>query len=213
MDIDINKFSEILNYFENKNYLFINENLRLAIKTSITLLFPNINQDDFKILNLFSENLIEKISLSLHFKKEDSKYNHQWTQNNYRDIKGIILLLIPFIDDKNNGKLLNEMIDLNQFLYSKLNKNISNLITKEDRNIILKSDFKFSNMSLGLFNYNKDNLLDLFETDGKMKLIYKIIHHNYIGILKTIEIMIGKYYINWINIIISKTQHAERKEE
>jgi len=200
MDIDINKFLEILKYFENKNYLFINRDLKLAIKTSINLLFPNINQDDFKILNLFSENLIEKISLSLHFKKEDKYYN-QWIQNNYRDIKGIILLLLPFIDDKNNGKLLNEMIDLNQFLYSKLNNNISNSILKEDRNNLLKSDFKFGNMSLGLLNYNKDNLLDLFESDGKMKLIYKIIHHNYIGILKTIEIMNGKYYINWINIV------------
>ena len=200
MDIDITKFSEILNYFQNKKYLFINVNLKLAIKTSINLLFPNINQDDFKILNLFSENLIEKISLSLHFKKED-KYYQQWIQNNYRDIKGIILLLIPFIDDKNNGKLLNDMIDLNQFLYSKLNKNIPNSLEKEDRNVILKSDFKYSNMSLGLFNYNQDNLLDLFESDGKMKLIYKIIHHNYIGILKTIEIMNGKYYINWINIV------------
>ena len=50
MDIDINKFSEILNYFENKKYLFINEDLKLAIKTSIKLLFPNINQSDFKIL-------------------------------------------------------------------------------------------------------------------------------------------------------------------
>ena len=201
MDIDINKFSEILKYFENKKYFFINQDLKLAIKTSINLLFPNINEDDFKILNLFTENLIEKISLSLHFKTDNDKYYLQWTQNNYRDIKGVILLLIPFIDDKNNGKLLNEMIDLNQFLYSKLNKNISNSITKEDRNTLLKTDFKFSNMSLGLFNYNSDNLLELFEKDDKMKLIYKIIHHNYIGILKSIEIMNGKYYINWINIV------------
>jgi len=34
-----------------------------------------------------------------------------------------------------------------------------------------------------------------------MKVIYKIIHHNYIGILKTLQIMNGKYYINWVNIV------------
>ena len=73
---------------------------------------------------------------------------------------------------------------------------VEGVVAVVGKNIILKSDFKFSNMSLGLFNYNQDNLLDLFEKDGKMKLIYKIIHHNYIGIFKTIEIMNGKYYIN-----------------
>ena len=30
MDIDINKFSEILNYFDKKKYLFINADLKLA---------------------------------------------------------------------------------------------------------------------------------------------------------------------------------------
>lgn len=63
---------------------------------------------------------------------------------------------------------------------------------------ILKSEFKFSNMSIGLLNKTS---LDLFEEDEKMKLIYKIIHHNYLGLNRTLQIMNGKYYVNWINIV------------
>ena len=131
----------------------------------------------------------------MYFKNEE-KYYLQWTQNKNRDIKGIILILIPYIDDKKTT----EMIDLNQFLYSKLTKNIPSDILTQDRNVILKTDFKFSNMAIGLLN-NTDDILNLFEEDNKMKLIYKIIHHNYVGLLRTLEIMNGKYYINWINIV------------
>lgn len=208
MNINYKQFKLILEYFKNYDYEFINKNnqssnqdLKFSIKNSIELLFPNINKTDSEILYLFTENLIEKISLYMYFKNED-KYYEQWKQNNFRDIKGVILLLLPFIDDKNNGKLQKDMVDLNQFLYAKLKKEISLNLLEENRNDVLKTDFKFSNMAIGLLNSdNVNNLLELFEKDNEMKLIYKIIHHNYLGILKTLEIMNGKYYINWINII------------
>ena len=201
-DININfdDFEKILNYFKSKNYQFVNAKLKQDINNSVKILFPNINQLDSEILYLFTENIIEKISIYFNFKNDNSSYFRQWTQNNYRDIKGIILLLLPFIDDKNNGKLLNEMIDLNQFLYSKIKSNIPDL-SLIDRNELLKNEFKFSNMSIGMLQENRNNMLPLYEQDGKMKLIYKIIHHNYLGLLKTLEVMNGKYYVNWTNIV------------
>jgi hypothetical protein len=202
-DININfdDFEKILNYFKSKNYQFVNEKLKQDINNSVKILFPNINQTDSQILYLFTENIIEKISLYFNFKIGDSRFYSQWTQNNYRDIKGVILLLLPFIDDKNNAKLLNEMIDLNQFLYSKIKANIPDL-SLLDRNDLLKNEFKFSNMALGILNTTGGpNMLHLFENDGQMKLIYKIIHHNYLGLLKTLEVMNGKYYVNWTNIV------------
>ena len=194
-NISYEQFNIMLDNFKKKTYSFLNDDLKLSIKTSIQLLFPNIHNDDSEILYLFTENLIEKISQYMYFKNEE-KYYLQWKQNNYRDIKGIILILIPYIDDKKTT----EMTDLNQFLYSKITKHIPNYILEQDRNEILKTDFKFSNMAIGLLN-GEDNILNLFEKDDKMKLIYKIIHHNYIGLLRTLEIMNGKYYINWINIV------------
>jgi uncharacterized protein (DUF1330 family) len=201
-DININfdDFEKILDYFKSKNYQFVNEKLKQDINNSVNILFPNINQTDSQVLYLFTENIIEKISLYFNFKNNESSYFRQWTQNNYRDIKGVILLLLPFIDDKNNGKLLNEMIDLNQFLYSKIEGNIPDL-SLIDRNELLKNEFKFSNMSIGMLQESGSNMLPLYEQDGKMKLIYKIIHHNYLGLLKTLEVMNGKYYVNWTNIV------------
>jgi len=194
-EITYEQFNIMLDYFKRETYSFLNDNLKLSIKTSIQTLFPNINNDDFQILYLFTENLIEKISQYMYFKNEENYYL-QWKQNNFRDIKGTILILLPYIDDKNTK----DMSDLNQFIYSKIKKSIPNDILNEDRNIILKSDFKFSNIGIGLLN-ETDDILNLYEKDNKMKLIYKIIHHNYIGLLKTLEIMNGKYYINWINIV------------
>ena len=54
-----------------------------------------------------------------YFFKPEPDYYSKWTQNSERDIKGVILLLLPFIDDKNNGELLKEIVDLNQLFYSK----------------------------------------------------------------------------------------------
>ena len=200
INIDFNQFNEILNYFKNKEYKFINNTLSNDIRTAIQILFPNLNKQDYDILFFFTQNIIEKISNYNDFDKDD-KYYKQWTQNEYRDIKGIVMILLPFIDDGNNGILLNSMIDLNQFLYGHLQSTIPDLSSK-NRTDILKSDFKFSNMSLGLLNKtSKTDLLKLYEKDGKMKLIYKIIHHNYLGLIRTLQIMNGKYYQNWINIV------------
>ena len=191
--IDFNKFVEILNYFKNQKYIFINSVLSNNIKKAIKILFPNLNNQDSEVLFLFTENIIEKISKYFDFDENNDNYYKQWIQNNYRDIKGIILLLLPFIDDKNTTN----MIDLNQYLYAPIKSKIPDL-SNRNRMDILKSEFKFSNMSIGLLN---KSTLDLFEEDGKMKLIYKIIHHNYLGLSKTLQMMNGKYYVNWINIV------------
>jgi len=209
IEIDFDEFNIILNYFKNIKYRFINDDLKDSIKKSIKLLFPNISTQDSEILYLFTENLIEKISNYLFFDSTKIEYYLQWKQNNYRDIKGVILMILPFINDNNNSQLLNDMIDLNQFLYSGYQNSIPENLKDFDRNNILKSDFKFGNMSLGLLNLNSDT--PIYEPDNKMKIIYKIIHHNYIGILKTLEIMNGKYYINWVNIVPLEEDYKKTK--
>ena len=209
MDINLEQFTEILKYFKEYKYNFINESLKEDIQKNILLLFPNLNKKDFEVLYLFSLSLIEKISNYLYFKPEE-KYYRQWSQNNYKDIKGIILILLPFIDDRDNGKLLKEMIDLNQFLYAQSKTEIPLNLLEKNRNDFLKSDFKFSNISLGLLYRDKSNLLSLYNND--LKIIYTLIHHNYIGLLKTLEIMNGKYYINWINIVPLTLENYKESE-
>jgi hypothetical protein len=206
----IEHFNILLKNFETMTYKFVNDRLKNVIDTTTKTLFPKLNIIDINILNLFVRYLVEKISLLNYFKKEENKYYEQWEHNNSRDIKGVVLLLLPFIDDKDFAYLLKEITDLNQFLYTFNENSIPNKVLKEQREIILKKYFKFSNFSLGLINNNNsESILNLY-TPNNLKLIYKIIHHNFLGILRSLTIMNGKYYINWVNIVpILKLNYKE----
>ena len=138
-----------LNRFINKiidiDYKFIDEELKKNINKCIITFLPNLNNIDRNIINILTLYIIDLISYKYNFKKNNDYY-YQWIQNNYRDLKSIILLLLPFIDDKekDDGFLLNKIIDLNQLLYSNLNQNISNKILLLERTEVLNKYFKIS---------------------------------------------------------------------
>lgn len=197
----VEHFNILLKEFETMTYNFVNNRLKNVINNTTKTLFPKLNVIDINVLNLFVQYLVEKISLLNYFNKDESKYYEQWEHNNSRDIKGVVLLLLPFIDDKDFAYLLKEITDLNQFLYSFNESSIPNKVLKEPRDVVLKKYFKFSNFSLGLINNNNsESILNLY-TSNNLKLIYKIIHNNFLGILRSLTIMNGKYYVNWVNIV------------
>ena len=124
----------------------------------------------------------------------------QWTQNNNRDIIALLLTLLPFINDKNNNrKNFNILSDLNMILYNKSVKEIKNYILKSDNADVFNDELSISNFSIGLMNKNDDVILNLYQNNEK--LIYTIIHHNFVSMLETIKITNGKLYVNWINVI------------
>jgi hypothetical protein len=193
---------DLLIQIENINYNFINQELRNDIIMIINNFFPKLNFDDKTILVKLTIFIVEIISTKYNFKKEKCYYE-QWTQNNYRDLKSTLLLLLPFIDDNPEKQLFNKITDLNQLIYAiKDAKYIPNNLVDIERNKdTLDKYFKYGNIGLSLINTNSNkdsHLLDLFINNEK--LIYKLINHNLIGLLKTLEMMNGKYYINWINI-------------
>lgn len=203
-----NNFELLLININKEKYKFINIDFKHYIKNIINDFFPILNKKDKYILNILTLFLIDLICYKYNFKKNNSEYIEQWKQNNNRDIKSVLLLLLPFIDDKNNNELLNNLTDLNHLLYSKNETNISKNLLKLNRDEKLFEEyFKFGNMGIGLLNENNNDnndnndnsLLKLYENNDK--LIYKIIYHNLLGLLQSLEIMNGKYYINWINII------------
>jgi hypothetical protein len=85
-----------------------------------------------------------------------------------------------------------------------LTKKFPNLKLVRHTNFIAP-DVEYGNMGIGLIKPNtilkftkQDKLLNLYVDNEK--LIYKVIHHNFIGLLQTLEITNGKTYINWVNI-------------
>jgi len=190
--------NNLLDNLPNK-YKFINNKLQNIIINTINNMFPKLNQYDINILIKLSSSIIDIISYKYNFDETNNDYYLQWEQNNYRDIKGVVLLLLPYINDNNNSYLLSILTDLNHLLYAYSDNYINNNILSLKRNDILHTYFKFGNMAIGLLDKKNEKLLNLYNNNDK--LIYDIIHQNYIGILNTLEIMNGKYYINWINII------------
>lgn len=174
------------------------------ISNVVKNLFPNLDINDINILVILTTYVIDLISMKYGF-NNNIMYTKQWEQNNYRDIKGVILLLLPYIDDKENGYLFNKITDLNQLLYAYKEQNIPEYINTLERETILSTHFEFGPMGIGMINSNNDNLLDLYENNEKT--IYKVIFHNFIGLLQTLEIMNGKFYINWINIVPLNTNN------
>ena len=196
----------LLNKITNLENIFVTPNLKKIINNTVRNFFPQLNQQDIEILQGLTVYIVDLISNKLSFEKENNDYYEQWTQNNYRDIKGVILLLLPFIDDKNDSQLLKKITDLNQLIYSKNERSINKKILNEERNNnFLSNHFEFGNMGIGLLNSRNENLLDLFPNNNK--LIYDIIDHNFVGLIKTLEIINGKFYINWVNIVPLNTEN------
>jgi len=186
----------------NNKYKFINNNLKNEIILTINNLFPKLNINDKNYIIKLSLFLIDLISYKYNFNKNDIKYYNQWTQNNNRDIKGVILLLLPFIDDKDNGILFKSITDLHNLLYSKIINTpheLRQLSLLERNNNNINEYFKYGNMGLGLIN--EYNSYDISKSIYNNKMIYDLIYHNFIGLLQTLEIINGKTYINWINIV------------
>ena len=131
-----------------KDKKFINK-----IKITLTNFFPSLNKDDITILEELTIFTIDFISFKYGFDSEKEEYYLQWEQNNYGDIKGVILLLLPYIDDKNNSELLRNLTDLNQLLYTKSNNYIPNNILELNRDEILSTHIKYGNMGIRTNNF------------------------------------------------------------
>jgi hypothetical protein len=208
-----NNFEALLDNIQKRHNVFVDNKFKTEIFTIINDFFPNLNSEDKKALNILTGFIIDIISMKYSFEKTESYY-YQWKQNNYRDLKGVILLLLPFIDDKLNGYLLENITDLNQLLYSHKSQTIPTDIHNLVREDILGTHFEYGNMGIGLIptkiQKDTDYLLDLYPNNEK--LIYKLIHHNLIGLLQTLDIMNGKSYINWVNIVpLNLSNYIESK--
>jgi len=197
------KLEQILDKIKSYKYIFINNEIKASIDDSINNVFPKLNSSDKNVLQLLLEYLIEYISVKYFYLYDNKVHDYmydQWTQNNNRDIIALLLTLLPFINDKNNNREnFNNLSDLNIILYNKSVKEIKNTILKSDSADVFNDELSISNFSIGLMDKNDDVILDLYQNDEK--LIYTIMHHNFVSMLETIKITNGKLYVNWVNII------------
>ena len=195
----MNEFNEIIKNINNK---ILNKELQIYIETIIKSWFIQLNINDIKILSTMGTYIIIRICKL--FISNDN-YLRQLKKNNNQDIKSILLLLLPYINDEpyiNNKPYINDdkinvydkLTDLNELI---LTSDLKPSDYKEDRINILNTHFKYTNIGIGLIDKDKEIKLD---DKNYGKLIYKILYHNFIGLNETLSIINGKLYVNWLNI-------------
>lgn len=196
---EINEFFEKIKSLNNSSDTFLlPDSLKITINKQVKLLFPNLIDYHLNFLRELAKYLCHQIILRFLYTDEESIYL-QFTQNNYRDTKALILLLLPYINDEDNMryKLIK---NLNQILFNKVDEDeVGEYILKKPINETLKSEFLITNFGIGLLNKFSDKILDL--KPNNEELILTIIYHNFMGLLETLKIINGKLYVNWINVV------------
>ena len=169
-------------------------NLKIYIEKFIKNWFINLCVNDIYILNTLSTFIIYRIiDLFIKNKENNDDILKQLYKNSNQDIKAIILLLLPYINDEKINVYI-EITDLNELI---LNRSIKESDFNVERDITLNTHFKYTNIGLGLFD--KNNKIMLIDQEYG-KLIYKILYHNFVSIIETLSMLNGKLYINWLNI-------------
>ena len=188
--------------------------IKIRIGKDIKHLFPILNKNHYDLLKDLTIYLTETIRRKfLYSVNNNQDLVRQFTMNNSRDLKAIILMLLPFIDDKENHKKYKMIRDLNQIIYNVQNTSFVNKsILEKDIVSTLKNEFLISNFGIGLLHQeNKESILDL--KNNTTSIIEEIIYHNFIGLLETLRMTTSKLYVNWINTIpISEDEFEEEYE-
>ena len=97
-------------------YYFITSAFEYDIKKNVVeSIFPNLSIDHQNILHKYLIDVVDIIAIKFNFDLRDRiKYEKQFKQNEYRDLNGLLYMLLPYIDDpddikKKNIKSLNDL--------------------------------------------------------------------------------------------------------
>ena len=164
----------------NKNNIIELDYYLITIKKNIKdQIFTNLNTNEFDLFYDYYIKLVKYIYLHIHKSSNTKNYIDQLELNNSRDIKAIINLLLPQINDVNGTYILHKKIEfLKDISLHKKNNKYNITYIQYDRAYLLDKD------EIEEYEYSIDD-----------------IKHNYILLLDTIDIISNKLYVNWNNII------------
>jgi hypothetical protein len=160
----------------------------------------NIHRDIdyiFPVLNIYEKNLIKKMMISLltliyfkfHFESE-LQFNNQLSNNNNQDIRMILFLLLPYIEDDNNFQIHKSILNLKDLSISK------NKVGKE----------YLTNIQYDRYFNKSDDMNSRYEYEYNIIDVY----NNYIASYYTINKCAHHLYCNWDQIIpLTLTNYSE----
>jgi hypothetical protein len=177
---------------------FISEALEKDINSNvIDVMFPNLNKGHKTLLMTYLCGLIEVIATSYGFYKDKFNFTTKLRQNDYKDVKWLVLQLIPYVNQEKRS--LTELTDFNELYTTRIDvvstqdKNKSEELNVEDINIV-SPKYAFSNIQYGRCFRNSEGAQSRPFDERHMR-------DNYYLLLDTVRITKNKTYINWIDIL------------
>ena len=163
---------------------FVDELFNKKLLDVIQIVYPNLVRHNQDLLLKYLVGIIELIVIKFNFNlKNRESYVNQFMQNNYRDIRGLLLMLIPYI----NGKSEN----LESF---------NDLYTKKNVECDINTDapaYTYTNLQYGRCKIQKKE-----QQYCATEILFeeKHLNDNYELLKDTIKFVANKLYVNWINI-------------
>jgi len=159
----------------------LNKSIERIINNGLDDLYKNLNSIDLNILKKYTKRLIEIIGYQYNLNPD--QYYAQLEINDYKDIKWLSTLLLPF-----SNTSLSEIESFKKMFIDKL-ENVD--INKEE------PKYKFTNIQ-----YSRcDNILELNKIISKEREFdIRYLETNYKLLIKTLLQSSHKLYVNWINI-------------
>lgn len=160
----------------------LNKSLKLIIDNALNDLYKKLNIDDLDILKKYTKKIIEIIGYQYNLNPDD--YYAQLEVNDYKDIKWISSLLLPY-----SYQTLSELPSFSSMYTEKYDENID--INKEE------PKYKYSTIQYSRY----DNITKLNNTiSNERSFNIEYLKNNYLLLIKSILQSSHKLYVNWINI-------------
>jgi hypothetical protein len=171
--------------------VFINDKFKKIIKQNVVNdVFPMLNDKHSNLLLNYLVSIVNVIAIKFNFetdeitRKYDINYYNQFTQNNYQDLKGLLLQLLPFIEDKDN-ETKKSLRSIDELYITKKNDSV------RDVNIGTPK-YRYSNIQF--------NRVIRGEVCKERQFNEEYLEDNYKLLVQSIIIMSNKLYVNWIDI-------------
>jgi len=185
---------------EYKNYL-LTEEMDKHIDKIIDSIFTRLVSGHKDKIKIFTRILIDTIGCKLNFtKKSASGFFQQLSQNGSRDIISIMYLILPYINDANNYELYKQIVKLEDITCKKKSNNV------ESNNYVI-SNFQFSRYFPKDINTEYIEILEsekiINDMDSYFEYKYSLtdLEISFKLVLSTVDQIISRLYVNWINII------------
>ena len=157
-------------------------------KNAVIKTFPNLVQYQQMLLYKYLINIINFIAIKFNFDSNNKEaYIHQFTQNNYRDAIGLLLMLLPYINDDTGEKKM-KLRDLSELYIKK----VGNFDINETTPV-----YEYTNIQYGRCKrlHKYQNIIA-----EEIQFDEQHLNDNYMLLKETITTISNKLYVNWINV-------------